>query len=104
MLNGICKLCKKESKLMRSHIIPKFMHKGIWEKKGKNDREAYLYTSNSPIAKSVNDGLKEYLLCNDCEECFSKYEKYTNDLLFDKINNMIPIHEEISKDRSIPRC
>jgi hypothetical protein len=65
---GICRLCKTESNLQLSHIIPKFVFSWLKE------------TAASPIRNSqkpnvrVQDGLKIYLLCANCESLFSEWE------------------------------
>lgn len=64
-----CALCGKEAKLMQSHIIPKFVYKRI--KSSKNSR----FRSLDNIKHVMQDGEKKQMLCHDCEELFSVYEK-----------------------------
>jgi len=79
---GICRLCRTESDLQLSHIIPKFIYK--WFKE----------TSASPMRDSRNpnvriqDGEKSYLLCSNCEELFSKWENTFSQNIFH------PLHQE----------
>ncbi len=72
-----CALCKQERKLCKSHIIPKFYFD--WLKK--TSATGYLRSAHEPN-KRQQDGLKEYLLCADCENIFSKFEKYFADTFF----------------------
>ena len=37
--------------------------------------------------KSVQDGEKSYFLCSECEEQFSKYEKYFSEKVYEKLKN-----------------
>lgn len=70
-MKGECKLCGLNKELKESHIIPKFITD--WIKKTSTTgflRQAV--NSN----KRIQDGVKEYMLCSDCEIIFSKYEDY----------------------------
>lgn len=63
-----CALCQKEAELQLSHIVPKFVFR--WHKKAS---PSALRSSKDPN-KRVQDGLKEYLLCYDCEQLLSGWE------------------------------
>ncbi|MBL7128175.1 MAG: hypothetical protein ISS16_04240 [Ignavibacteria bacterium] len=39
--------------------------------------------------KFMQKGLREYLLCNDCEQQIGRYEKYVNDVFFNKTTNNV---------------
>jgi len=74
---GICKLCLNESQLINSHIIPKFCFKKI---KG-NDNFYYLLSESKRI--KLQKEFREYLLCKQCEDKFSKLETYfSNNIYF----------------------
>jgi len=74
---GVCKLCEKEKKLSESHIIPKFVFRWLKRTGGKFIRKA-----DNPN-KREEDGIKYYLLCNDCEQLFSKLEdKFARDIFY----------------------
>ena len=64
-----CALCKKNTKLEKSHIIPKFIYK--WLKK--TSATGHLRFGQNPNRR-VQDGFKEYLLCGDCEDLFNEWE------------------------------
>jgi len=64
----ICALCDKRRELQLSHIVPKFVF--TWHKKNTSN---HLRSSEEPN-KRVQDGLKEYLLCCECEQKFSSWE------------------------------
>lgn len=72
---GKCALCRKENiQLMQSHLIPKGVYNRI--KAFKNSR----FREMGDINKIYQDGEKKPMLCHDCEEFFSKYERiFCND-------------------------
>ncbi|WP_051197542.1 hypothetical protein [Flavobacterium soli] len=76
MRKGICQLCDKEKDLAESHIIPKFVYRWMKQTGGK-----YFRTALNPNQR-LQDGIKNYLLCFDCEQKFSKYEKWFADNIF----------------------
>ena len=73
---GKCGLCEEESVLKQSHLLPSFIFK--WKKK---QGAGYFRTSQNPN-KRVQDGLKQYLLCADCEQLFGVWEKNFSEKLF----------------------
>lgn len=66
---GECRLCGRETELLDSHIIPRFAF--VWLKE----------TSASPFFRNPEDpdtriqDYHEKLLCEDCEQSFSDYER-----------------------------
>lgn len=76
---GTCALCGKENiQLMQSHLIPKAVYKRI--KTFKNSR----FREMDDIQKIYQDGEKKPMLCHDCEELFSKYERDFCNTFLDK--------------------
>ncbi|MFQ9696626.1 MAG: hypothetical protein ACLRY5_07335 [Zhenhengia sp.] len=79
---GKCRLCEAEEiELKESHIVPKFFYNYI----KKNSPANGLRTTQDPNQR-VQDGLKLYFLCNECEQLFSKYERKFNQLVFQPIS------------------
>ena len=79
---GRCKLCGKEAELEVSHFIPKFI--GRWLKK--TSITGYLRESNE-VDKRAQDIAKEYWLCGNCEDIFSKWEtKFSNVIFYPFVN------------------
>jgi len=77
---GICKLCLKPNvKLCKSHIIPEFFYKPVYEK----DVQRFCHYSTSPDNKIAyrQKGYYERLLCEDCEILLSKLENYTSKII-----------------------
>ncbi|MFL0248760.1 hypothetical protein [Candidatus Clostridium stratigraminis] len=77
-----CKLCGENKKLAESHIIPKMFFNYI----KKESLTKGIRTTDNPN-KRLQDGLKTPFLCHECEELFSKYEKYFSDKFFQKTIN-----------------
>lgn len=73
---GYCKLCNNYRVLQLSHIFPKFIIN--WLKKSGT---GYLRGGQN-FNKRVQDGLKTYLLCSECEDRFGKLEKYFAEDIF----------------------
>ena len=70
---GICKYCDTDKKLMDAHILPKCFFKTL--KKG-NDFDFLVY--NSRYKGKIKSGVFDRnILCVDCDNLFSKYEKET---------------------------
>lgn len=69
-VNGkVCALCRSAVPLRESHIIPAFVFRWLKET-GASD---YLRSSQAPNRR-VQDGLKVPLLCEGCEQMFSRDE------------------------------
>ena len=83
---GECKLCKKESKLCYSHIIPEFMYHMVYDRNPTRFYEMKIEGENS-TSKVHQKGIREYLLCASCESKLSIYEKYADDNIYGKNNN-----------------
>ncbi len=84
-MQGKCKLCKKKKDLEVSHFIPKFI--GKWSKK--TSITGFLRESNE-VHKRAQDLAKEFWLCGDCEDIFSKWEtKFANKIFYPFVNNGI---------------
>lgn len=80
--NAKCKLCDKSAKLIKkSHIIPNFMYKNMFDDNNRILLANLKNTSKPPQYRQ--SGLHEkYILCSKCEESLSKLERYTAHFLF----------------------
>lgn len=72
-----CKLCNKKSQLRESHIIPKFVYK--WMKETGTGRLRQLKVLNKPL----QDGIKDFLLCDTCEKELGKREDWFKGNVFE---------------------
>lgn len=72
-----CALCGSRAPLHLSHILPAFVIRWLRESAGGNP----IRNSQDPNRR-VQDGEKRYLLCSECEQRFSKWEKRFADHVF----------------------
>lgn len=93
MKQGICHLCGQDKELAESHLIPKFVFRWM-----KNSGGNYFRTPLNPNVR-MQDGFKKHLLCFDCEQKFSKYEKWFADNIFfphlNKKNEFLEYNENL---------
>lgn len=102
-----CKLCLEEVELQESHIVPKCFYKKIRDRKGR----LLLIDSEGSKPELSQDGIKEELLCKQCEgklgnweNCLKKDlvdfgEKTSNYLSFDDTEKNILKIEKIRYER-----
>ncbi len=67
-----CRLCKKITQLKNSHILPEFFYQTIYDNKHRT-----IFDSSEKYSKAryQQKGIREPLLCENCEQQFSKYER-----------------------------
>lgn len=68
-----CALCQQNKVLRRSHIVPEFLYKEMYDPK---HRFFALSCDASDRERWHQKGLREPLLCADCEILFSRFEGY----------------------------
>ncbi len=69
-----CALCQLNKPLRRSHIVPEFMYKPMYDF---IHRFQGLSLNVSERPQTHQKGLREELLCHDCEQLLAnKYENY----------------------------
>jgi hypothetical protein len=73
IMSGNCALCRATGDLQNSHIIPEFFYTLVYD-----HPHRYLVLSTDPSRREHfrQKGLREHLLCNACEQCFSRWENY----------------------------
>jgi hypothetical protein len=86
-MNKLCALCLTNSDLQESHIIPKFVIR--WLKNG------FPIRSNQNVNRRVQDGLKLPLLCRNCEQLFSGWEKRFSEQIFIPLHDSQPVTKRI---------
>lgn len=74
----ICHLCKNKSELRNSHIIPEFVYKMLYDDKHKFH---VLSTQDKRPRPMEQKGIREKLLCGDCEQKLSVFEKYAREVI-----------------------
>jgi hypothetical protein len=78
MKNGNCKLCLQAKELVHSHILSEFLYEPTYD-----DAHKFISVSSHPWQKTkpFEKGLREYLLCKDCEGQLARYEAYAARIL-----------------------
>ena len=73
-----CLLCQREATLRASHIVPEFFYRPMYD-----DKHRFLTVSSDPERKDrmSQKGLRESLLCDECEGRLARWEKYFSELL-----------------------
>jgi len=75
----VCRLCNEDHNLKNSHIIPEFFYKPIYDSK----HHLPARKSGKPVqGKPLQKGIRERLLCEDCEQQLGGNEKYVREVLF----------------------
>jgi hypothetical protein len=70
-----CALCLFEKELQNSHIIPEFIYEHLYDDK---HRYHVLSTTVKDYKRMSQKGVRESLLCKDCERKLSKWERYAS--------------------------
>ena len=71
----ICALCQKPKELRNSHIIPEFLYESLYDDKHRVHVLSVIPEQTNSIEQK---GLRERLLCDDCETKFSRWERYAS--------------------------
>jgi hypothetical protein len=76
-----CALCLSKEPLKLSHIVPEFMfkHSGMYDAVHRFNAISRDPDQNN---RTFQKGLRERLLCGDCEESFSNFEAYACSVLY----------------------
>lgn len=80
-----CRLCNNEATLKDSHILPDLAYRAVLNKQS-HPRMVIVrdVTKGRIVDPNQQTGFKERLLCGDCEQQFSRYERYAAKELFNK--------------------
>lgn len=76
-----CRLCNLEKDLKRSHIIPEFIFKPLYDSKHRFHK---IVADRGKVNTYLQKGFREPLLCLGCEEILSKNEKYVAEIFSGK--------------------
>jgi len=74
-----CKLCLYDRDLRHSHIVPEFNYRPMYD-----DKHRFMIVtadSTEPIRRQQK-GMREYLLCDSCEQLLNRHENYVSRFLF----------------------
>jgi hypothetical protein len=78
-----CALCLLDKDLRDSHIIPEFMYKSLYDE---IHRFYELSNDASERNRKPQKGLREKLLCGECEQQLGRYERYVSLLVRGKLD------------------
>ena len=81
MSTGICRLCKEERDLQRSHIIPELMWGLMYSS---SHRIVVVPSPERGRPHKVQKGFRECLLCRKCEGHIGRWETYASRVFFDE--------------------
>jgi hypothetical protein len=71
-----CALCQCESPLQNSHIVPEFFYKQLYD----DIHRFHVVSSDSSKSDFLKQkGVREKLLCENCEQKISRWEKYAKE-------------------------
>jgi hypothetical protein len=75
----MCRLCQREATLCESHVVPEFFYAPIYDEK----HRLFPIVGGKPQAgPPLQKGLRERLLCSDCESRLAQHEKHVREVLF----------------------
>jgi hypothetical protein len=73
-----CQMCQQERKLCKSHIIPEFVYRPMYDEK---HRYEMISTDPQKPLQKKQKGVRERLLCQSCETKLSLHENYVSKLI-----------------------
>jgi hypothetical protein len=76
---GLCRLCNNRTPICNSHIISEFLYRPLYDKKHRF-HQVTIDPNDRPVLHQK--GIREYLLCDCCEQRFCENETYVKDVLF----------------------
>jgi len=81
----ICRLCLKPKELKDSHIISEFLYGSIYDDKHRMMLLDLSKKTNKRNKIILQTGVREKLLCGECEEKLSKWETYASKIIFHNV-------------------
>jgi hypothetical protein len=80
----ICKLCGKDEKLIKAHIIPE----SLWPHRKQGGKQIVYSSIHKYYPKRSPKGIYDTkILCEHCEKQFSPWDDYAQSLLLSDIEN-----------------
>lgn len=76
----ICRLCQKEKTIRNSHVIPEFCYTPVYD--AKHRIHEISTQEDVPNRTYRQKGLRERLLCQDCEQLLGRSERYVSGVLY----------------------
>jgi hypothetical protein len=90
-MSGICALCKTNADLQDSHIIPEFLYGPLYDH---IHRFRIVPLEAGAREELLQKGLREPLLCSDCEQRLSRWEDYAKTAFVDSRGVHVTQHQD----------
>ena len=71
-MTTVCRLCRTEGEICRSHILPEFLYRPLYDEKHRFS----ILVAGAEGKRYGQRGLTERILCHACEQRLCKYERY----------------------------
>lgn len=81
-----CRLCGLSKPLVESHILPEFVYRPTYD----STHTAVRIDLDKKSVRKQQTGFSEYLLCEDCESIFSRWEVYFSKIWFKPKSRLRP--------------
>lgn len=79
----VCRLCGTSEELCRSHILPEFLYRPLYDEKHRFS----ILTAGVEGKRYRQRGLTEPLLCHACERHLCQYEKYAAEVMSGRLGH-----------------
>ncbi len=84
-----CALCLQNVEVRLSHIIPEFMYSPLYDEKHRFHMRSRTEWDREQL---LQKGLRDWLLCDECETKLSRYERYVSHVF----NGQVPVQSSQS--------
>ncbi len=81
-VHGVCKLCGNTAKLVKSHIIPEWAYKRLFDEK--KHRLMRVASDDLKAISFLPTGVYDRFLCDACESSFKELDEYGRAIIFSK--------------------
>jgi hypothetical protein len=82
-MQTICRLCEKPDELCRSHVLPEFLYRPLYDEKHR-----FLILRAEAVGERYSQrGLTERLLCRACEQEIGRHEKYAAEAMSGRLGH-----------------
>lgn len=87
-MESICRLCHISCDLCRSHILPEFLYRPLYDQKHRFS----ILRKGVEVERYGQRGLTEKLLCQACEQHLCRYESYAADAMSGRLGHRYRQH------------
>lgn len=88
-MESVCRLCNTPSELCRSHILPEFLYRPLYDEKHRFS----ILTAGVTGVRYGQRGLTEKLLCHACEQRLCLFEKYAAEVMSGRLGHRYQQHD-----------